>query len=684
MRTGGSETQRSIDPSTTAEDAHFRAIADSLPALVAIMTPAGEVETVNVHVLDYFGASLAELRDWRMSDRVHPDDLPAVVAAWQRAVETGERYDIEHRMRRADGVYRWFHVRATPLEDAHGRISRWSCMQTDIDERKRIELVATGEKRLLELVASGEALPDVLEALCHMLDSVAEGCVSGVLLLDRSRQRVQQVIAPSLPSTYNRALEGQPVGLEQGPCGMAATLRRQVIVSDVAADTRWDSEAWPALALEHGLRSCWSTPVSSLSGEALGTFAIYQRAPATPTPFHDSLIQQLTHVASIAIERSRTEEELKRARAVLSEAEVISATGSFSWDPSSGLHWWSAQTHRIFELEGREAPTFERIRERVHPDDVELLDHSAACAQRGEGFSMELRLCMPNGAIKYLQVEAQAVGISAGGPTECVGAVRDVTELRMSEEALGKARSELAHVARVTTLGLLTASVAHEVNQPLTGIVTNANTSLLMLSAERPNVEGAREATRRAIRDASRATEVIARLRALFANKTPAVEDLDLNGATREVLALLSGELRRGGVVVRTELSAELPTVKGDRVQLQQVVLNLLLNAAAAMSTIAERPRQVVVRTESQASRVCLSVEDAGVGIGEEQLGRLFDAFYTTKSDGMGVGLSVSRAIIERHQGSLWASNNADGPGATFTFSIPRDAEEEHEALRSP
>ncbi|MET0791326.1 MAG: PAS domain-containing protein [Polyangiaceae bacterium] len=652
------------------DEAQFRAIADAIPALVAIMTPTGGVESVNCHVLAYFGTTHDQLRHWPTSDSVHPDDLAAVVAAWSHAVETGEAYDIEHRMRRADGVYRWFHARALPTRDAQGQIARWCCLQTDIDDRKRAELVATGEKALLEMVVSGVALPIVLEALCRLLDTTADGCSSGVLLLDRSHTKVQHAIAPALPAEYNRAFEGTRVTLEQGPCGMAASLKRQIIVSDIAAETRWDSEAWPALALSHGLRSCWSSPVLSLSGDSLGTFAVYQRSPASPTPYHQALIQQLTHVASIAIERARSEEALKRSQAVLTEAQLLSATGSFSLDPTSGLHWWSEQTYRIFGFEPGQPRTLDDMRARAHPEDVEILNHALECAQRGEGFSVELRLQMPDGAIKYLQVEAHAVEIVAGGPSESVGAVRDVTERRRSEEALGKARSELAHVSRVSSLGILTASIAHEVNQPLSGIVTNASTGLRMLAAEPPNVDGARETTRRTIRDAQRASDVISRLRTLFGRRPTTTEVVDLNDATREVLALLRGELQRARVALRLQLAEELPSVNGDRVQLQQVILNLVLNAATAMNAVEGRLRQLLIRSEKRADRVCLQIQDAGVGLQGQDLERLFEAFYTTKSDGMGIGLSVSRAIIENHHGSLWAAHNS-GPGATFSFSIP-------------
>ena len=365
------------------------------------------------------------------------------------------------------------------------------------------------------------------------------------------------------------------------------------------------------------------------------------------------------------------EKRLKRSEAFLAEGQRLSSTGSFAWHTVTNDITWSEQSCRIFEIDPAMRATWEMVESRIHPEDVAACNERVEAALRdGSDFELELRLQMPDGSLKYLHVVAHATR-DQDGQLEYIGALQDVTERRLSEDALEKVRSELAHVARVTTLGALTASIAHEVNQPLSGIITNASTCLRMLAANPPNVEGARETARRAIRDGNRAADVIKRLRALFGNQGTATESVDLNEATREVLALSSSELQRGGVLVRAELAEKLPTVTGDRVQLQQVILNLVLNASEAMSPVDDRPRQLVIRTaRDDADRVRLTVQDAGVGLDMSNLERLFDAFYTTKSDGMGIGLSVSRSIIESHRGRLWAEPN-DGPGATFSFSIP-------------
>jgi C4-dicarboxylate-specific signal transduction histidine kinase len=240
-----------------------------------------------------------------------------------------------------------------------------------------------------------------------------------------------------------------------------------------------------------------------------------------------------------------------------------------------------------------------------------------------------------------------------------------------ADEALNQARLELTHVARIATLSAMTASITHEVSQPISGILTNANTGARMLAADPPNVVGAAETVRRTIRDANRASEVIKRMRAMFAKKAPIMEMVDLNDAAQEVIAMSSAELRRSRAVLETDFAEPLPAVSGDRVQLQQVILNLVLNAADAMVGIEDRPRMLRVQTVIDGSEsVKLLVRDCGVGLDPRGIEKLFEAFHTTKAHGLGIGLAISRSIIESHKGQLWAMPN-DGPGATFGFSIP-------------
>ena len=372
-------------------------------------------------------------------------------------------------------------------------------------------------------------------------------------------------------------------------------------------------------------------------------------------------------------EQKRAERALRRSEAFLAEGQHLGQIGSFSWRVATDEITWSAELYRIYELEIGVPMTLELIRTRVHPEDVSLIEKMKMVDQaRGGGhdFEWQYRLMMPDHSIKYMHAVAHA-SRDQDGQLEYIASVQDVTARRLTEEARDQARSELAHVTRVMSVGTLTASIAHELNQPLAGIMTNASTCLRMLAADPPNVDGARETARRTIRDSDRASEVVTRLRALFRKKETTNESVDLNDAAREVLALSSSELERNRLILQQELAEDLPAVTGDRVQLQQVILNLLRNASDAMSGVDARPRQLLIRTEEdEDDQVRLTVKDAGVGFADQAADRLFQSFYTTKDDGMGIGLSVSRSIIESHHGRLWAMPN-NGPGVTFSFSIP-------------
>lgn len=592
-----------------------------------------------------------------------------MLTRWSHSAASGEPYDFEARLRRADGVYRWFHTRGLPLRDAEGQIFLWYFLQTDIDDRKRAEAQLAGEKQLLEMVARGDPRMQVLEALCRLVESIAGGCYCSVVLADPSGARVEYGAAPSIPQTFINAIIGREINTETGPCGMATFLNEQVISTDLTSETRW--ETWCPVALAHGLQACWSTPITSSSGKVLGAFAIYHGSPTTPSAILESLVERFTHVASIAVTRVQSDAALKRSEEFLSEGQRLSATGSYHWRVATDEITSSEQLLRIFELDPLLPVTPGVIASRVHPDDVDVMNSMVGSARHpGGDFETDFRLQMADGSVKSLHLVAHGIR-GADGHLEYIGALQDVTLRRQSEEALGNARSELARVTRATSIGVMAASIAHEVNQPLSGIVTNASTCLRMLDANPPDLAGARETARRTIRDGNRAADVVARLRSLFTAGSVATRSVNLNQVAHEVIALSSAELQKGRVLLRTEFANDLPAALGDRVQLQQVILNLLLNASDAMSDIDSRPRQLVVKTRKHAGdSVCLSVTDAGVGLGSEGTEKLFSAFYTTKPTGMGIGLSVSRSIVESHQGRLWAKAN-EGPGATFAFSIP-------------
>ena len=487
------------------------------------------------------------------------------------------------------------------------------------------------------LIRQGRPLPMVLAGLCQFFDATAKGLSSRILLVDHVAGMAGHANGPGLPDRHMKQLAAE--------------------------------------AAAPGLRLYEVAPILTVTGEPLGIFALYRReCSAEVTRCHSALIPQLTHVAGAAIERMRSDEALKRSAALLERTQLLSSTCCFSWRVKTDEISWSNELCRLFAIEPQDAPvTLELIGTRIHAEDLASFHAMIERARNGTSdFEFEHRLRLPDSSVKHLRVVAHPTR-DREGQLEYIGAVQDVTHRRQVEEALAKLRAELARAARITSLGVLTAAIAHEVNQPLAGIVTNANTCRRMLALDPPDIEGARETARRTIRDAERASEVIKRLRALFSKKGATSESVDLNEAAQEVVALSLSELERNKVMVRTELARELPRIQGDRVQLQQVILNLFLNAADAMSGIEGCPRQLLIKTERDGKEhVRLSVRDTGVGFEPQGVDRLFEAFYTTKSGGMGIGLSVSRSIVERHRGRLWVEPN-DGPGATFAFSIPRN-----------
>ena len=620
---------------SSAEDA-TRLVVESIPGLVGLLTSGGEVQFVNHQILEYTGQTLEELKGWGTNGTVHPEDLSHVIDVFTRSIGSGSPYEIVQRLRRSDGVYRWFQNNGFPIRDTSGQILRWCVLLTDIDERKRAEDALRESERELRLI----------------VDSI-----------------------PGLVAAFT-------------PVGEVEFVNRQIL--EYFGRTSEELKHWGTGGMTHPedlprvvelfTHSIVSGDPFEFEVRARRFDGVYRWFQSRGFPLRDTngqivrwynLLIDIDERKRAEQELRRSEEELRRSAAFLAEAQQLSRVGSFSWRLATDEIVWSEQLHRIFEIDPDVRVTFEAIGARVHPEDLPAFTEQIERSRRdGSDVQLEIRLQLPDRTVKYVHVVAHCR--DDRGQLEYIGAVQDVTQRRLSELALGKVRSELAYVARATSLGVLTASIAHEVNQPLAGIITNASTCLRMLGSDPPDVDGARETARRTIRDGNRAADVIARLRALFSKKEFTLEQLDLNEATREVIALSLTELQRNRVIVQSELADDLPALIGDRVQLQQVLLNLLRNASDAMVGVDDRPRHLLIRTEREdGDRVRVTVRDAGAGIDRQTMDKLFDAFYTTKSGGMGIGLSVSRSIVERHQGRLWVEPN-DGPGATFSFSIPR------------
>jgi PAS domain S-box-containing protein len=387
----------------------------------------------------------------------------------------------------------------------------------------------------------------------------------------------------------------------------------------------------------------------------------------------ERLIQALTDDLG---EQERKEQQLRRYVGYLTVGQQITRTGSWAWSRSSGELFWSREHFRIFGLDpSRTNVSYELFFRMIHPEERARAEQEFQEAVRGRrDFEGEYRVVRPDGGIVHIHSRAYPVFGKPGEITEYVGTVADITERKHREESLGSMQAELARASRAITLGQLMASIAHEVNQPLAAVVANANAALRWLAWKGPRIEKAREALERIVRDGNRASEIIARIRGLVRRSDAQRDPLSLNSVIHEVAALLKAELQSNNITVRTNLAEPLLPIHGDRVQMQQVLINLIMNAIEAMNGVVTRPRLLTITTTADDTGVAVAVEDSGIGIDPQALERIFEPFYSNKPQGMGIGLAISRSIIEAHGGRLWAVNKA--PGASFRFRLPATAGE--------
>jgi PAS domain S-box-containing protein len=1050
------EQKRAEDAARRSEK-ELREVIETIPAMAWSALPDGSNTFVNRQWAEFTGLSAVQSSGWE--NTVHPEDLDGHREKWRECLSSGQPFEHETRLRRtADGQYRWFLFRGLPLRDEQGRVFKWYGIATDIEDRKRAEALLSGEKRILEMVARGDSLRQILDTLCRLVEEQASGALASILLVDGDRLRHGG--APSLPKAYTDAIDGAIIGPCAGSCGTAAYRREQVIVENIEVDPLWAD--YREAALPYSLRACWSTPVFSSQGNVIATFAMYYREPRRPSLRDQEIIEQITHLAGVAIQRKLTQEALRRSEAYLTEAQELSHTGSFGWNVTSGKLYWSLETFRIFgyepttqisilhvierthpedraavqqliehvsrerkpwdfehrllmpdgsvkylhvtghpspslsgkfefvgaiiditarkraeerlrrsdahlleaqrlahsgswswDIRTRESiwsqelfrifgydpeitkPGIAAVRERIHPEDVSYLDkvieressgfethvvsdyrivlpdgtikhlhvvahpvlnrlgevveimgstmdvterkraeealrqseaylaeaqkltrtgswagnlitrqlfHSsdefvrlhgfdpgegvpslqdfynrihpqdepavragiAGAIGAGTDFDFEFRIVLSDGTVKYLhaighsrpsgepgeytgisvdvterkrneealrrsevylaqaqrltrtgswafspvadryvywsegmfliwgfdskqglpepyaalqpvhledrertlellsamfeghlatEVEADCrivlpdrtvkyihftihpVFDNAGEVVEYVGTVVDVTERRRAEaerEKLHQLEADLAHINRVSMMGELAASLAHEIRQPIAAAITSANACLRWLGHNPPDIERARAATLRIEKDATRTAEIINHLRSFYKKETPFQRELvNANEVIREMTDLLRNEATRHSISIRPELSLSIPEIMADRVQLQQVLMNLMLNAIEAMKDTAGELR--ITTGVDHDGQLLLSVSDTGVGLPAERADRIFDAFFTTKSQGTGMGLAITRSIVEAHGGRLWATPN-DGPGATFHIALPRTA----------
>jgi PAS domain S-box-containing protein len=376
-------------------------------------------------------------------------------------------------------------------------------------------------------------------------------------------------------------------------------------------------------------------------------------------------------------ERKHAESKLRRSESYLAEAQRLTHTGSWVWDVAGrDALYLSDEWYRIYGFDPEEGvPSWEQRLQRIHPDDrakwQEAIDRAVG---ETSDYDVEFRILLPGGAVKYIHTVGHPVLNASGDLVQFVGSSTDITEHKRAEEALRQAHADLAHVSRVTTMGELMASLAHEVNQPIAAAVTNANTCVRWLAAGTPNLEEARAAASRIVKDGTRAAEIIKRTRLLFKKSPPEQELVDVNEVIREMIVLLRGEAAQYKVLLRAELAPDLPSILGDRVQLQQVLMNLMINGIDAMKEV-NGARELAIKAQTaESEQVLVSVSDSGVGLPAQHADQIFNAFFTTKSHGTGMGLRISRSIVESHGGRLWATDNFPR-GASFHFALPTKIE---------
>jgi PAS domain S-box-containing protein len=636
--------RRRADENVRRTEQELRLIVDNIPVLAARYRPDGTMDFRNKSWRDYTGLSQDNLEGHRWGAALHPDDLALVEREWRSHIATGEPFDLEQRLRRADGEYRWHWVRRVPLHDDSGNVIKWYGVGYDIEDRRSAE---EAQRR------SEAALSEARRELQLTIDSIPVM----VSTFDPDGTR----------SFVNQQWQNYTGHAQREATGKGLNTSVYYHPDDVQ---RFDNAWYVAQAKGETLS------VDVRTRRADGTYRWYTMRRAPLRDERGNIVKWYS-VGIDVDDQKAAENALQRSEAYLAEAQKLSLTGSIAWDPISDDHFWSDETYQIMGFDRSVKPSMDLIMQRVHPDDRAHLQHEVDRATRGaQNHDYESRLLMPDGKIKHLHVRAHRVTY-ASGKEEIVGALMDITESRKAQTALDAAQIALAHASRAATLGEISASIAHEVNQPLAAIVANGQACLRLLRRETPDLNYVRGAIEWIVKDGNRAGEVIRRVRGLLKKADIQKAPLEVNDIVSEVAALLQRELYAQHVTLRLELGSGMPPIVGDRIQLQQVIINLVVNGVDAMQTVTGRSHALLVRSyEDQAHQIVVAVKDSGVGIPAATVDRLFDAFFSTKPSGLGIGLSICRSIIADHGGRLWATNNTGEPGATFQFALPSHQEQ--------
>jgi PAS domain S-box-containing protein len=603
-----------------------RSAIDGIAGLVAIMAPNGELDALNRQVIDYFGRSLEEMRNWGTSDAVHPEDLPRIAEIFQRSIAAGTPFHYELRLRRFDGEYRWFDNRCVPIREKSGRIVRWYMLGTDVEERKRAE----------------EGLRESETKFRDYAETASDWFWE---------------IGPDYKFTL----------LTENAFGSHAADRIGTACWDHALDLETEPEKWRLVQADLDSRE----PFRDFVYRGLGGNGspMYVRASGKPMFDANGEFRGYRGTGSDVTAIMRAQEALReserRARSafdgIAGLVSILAPNGEVEGANRQFLEYFGS-LEWVKNWETNDA---------VHPEDIprvaELFKKAIAS---GIPFQHELGLRRFDGEYRWFENRGVPIRDDTGRIARWYVLLTDIEDRKRALARLDQMQSDFAHMNRVSMMGEYAAELSHEITQPIASARNNARAAQNFLDMQPPDLREVREALSCVVGDTDRAGDIVDRIRDHIKKAPPRKEHFDLNEAINEVIILGRSAIIKNGVWVETRLSEGLFPVHGDRVQLQQVVLNLLLNAVEAMGSVEAKPRELLISTKQDHTGVVVAVHDSGPGIDPSHLERVFDAFYTTKSSGTGMGLSICRSIIDAHGGRLWAEAN-EPRGTIFQFTLP-------------
>jgi two-component system, LuxR family, sensor kinase FixL len=527
-----------------------------------------------------------------------------------------------------------------------------------------------GQGRILEMIATSAPLADILTKIVLLMEAEADGLRCSIQLLSNDGKHVRHGAAPNLPKAYVKAVDGLPIGPRVGSCGTAMYLKKPVLVTDVLTDLLWAD--YRDLAKSCGLRACWSTPIISSHGDVLGSFAMYRQEPRGPNAEETQLTEAATQIASIAIERQQDHVLLREREARISLAAESANLAFWVLYPEQNTAWMSEKGRAMYGFTLQEPLTRESLVTRIHPDErvaVQATFEQAQSSQRT--FEIEHRIVPRYGETRWVIVRGRCLWDERGNVLEVIGVTIDLSAQKQADLQLQLQREELAHLSRVALIGEMTASLGHELNQPLTAIANNASAARRFLDRGQIDPATLKQLLGDIAAASHRAGEVINMIRGMTRKGKSTRSLLTLNAVIADTLRLVHSDILIRETNVATDFDPSLPDVEAVPVQIQQVLINLIMNALDAVSALPPAQRRIIISTRRENGPCAeVSVRDFGTGLPADGSEKVFDHFFSTKAEGMGMGLTIARSIVEAHAGKLGAED-VEGGGARFYFRLP-------------